>query len=298
MISSGLKGLDSLLGGGYCVGRLCVFIEDGMTNMHERVLANFASGCLHYSYALALALPTVPAGDFLRDELPNPSAAGRPMRYNEQDEGGDLTIAWRYRKKSSELQAISPIQRRLLTDEPARVSELGYPELKVDTLVTNVEMHCERASKEGVLACVCIGSLGKLWADGYDLEESLRSLRRIARESKCVIVATVGSSTLLESVTLNADTVIKMNAYDDSWQAKSRHRRTLGMAVMEKAPHIVPGTWLGRRGDVYTYRPSRKGIAFEAATIEPEMDGDTDAAAAVGCGSGRGGGDSVGGVDF
>ncbi len=303
VVSSGVKGFDAFLGGGLALGRLAVLIEDGVTNLHAHVLSSLAATARSHSHALAVALPTAPAQEFIASLDKVSWSPGIPEQTNANPQ---LSIAWRYAPVKSTLptasyKSASASAANAASRVPQRVSALGFPNVSLTSFLNAVSAHCERASKENVVSVVVVGSLGPLWNfDGEysDLHSVLLALRALARRIRnTVILLTLPSSAVGADVALSVDTVVQLNALPPE---ERKSRAPDGAAVLEKAPHVAPGVWLGKRGEVYTYRASRRGIAFEPATLEPEED-DGAAATQTGCGSstgGGGGGDTVGGIDF
>lgn len=302
VVSSGVKGLDALLGGGLALGRLTVIIEDGVTKLHAHVLSSVASTARSHSHALAVALPTSPAKQFIASLDKASPNLGLPEQMNANPQ---LSIAWRYAPVKSTLPTASYKSAPVSGSTSAhltRVSTLGFPDVSISSLLSAVTAHCERAKTDNVISVVVVASVGMLWNDNgklIDFHSVLLKLRELARRIRTsAILLTLPSSTLAADAALSADTVIQLNALPPE---ERKSRAPDGVAVLEKAPHIAPGVWLGKRGEVYTYRASRRGIVLEPATVEPEEE-DGEAAAETGCGSstggGGGGGDTVGGIDF
>lgn len=301
VVSSGVKGLDELLGGGIGLGRLTIIIEDGVTKLHAHVLSSVASTACSNSHALAVALPTAPADQFIASldkTSPNPGVP-EPVNVNPK-----LSIAWRYAPVKNTLPTASYKSPTCLSTTesptPHRISALGFPNVSTTALVNAITAHCERANKENVVSVVVVASLGLLWnfEDEYrDMHSLLLALRALVRRIRTTaIILTLPSSTLAADAALSADTVVQLNALPPE---ERKTRAPDGVAVLEKAPHITPGVWLGKRGEVYTYRATRRGIAFERASVDPEEEDGT--AAETGCGSSTSGSvrdDKVGGIDF
>lgn len=276
VVSTGIRGFDALLGGGVALGRVVAIIEDGVSALHAHVLAAFAGNALQLGHALAVALPSAPAEELIAsiEAQRQPPALAHSQGREVRAAAPQLSIAWRYAPRPSTTPtAINTTQQQLNAQQyehgTRRVSALGFPNLNVRDLIDNLRAHCKRAAKDGVPARGVIASLGAIWEwDDLDLHFALTELRIMAKENNAPLIVTLPKSTQVAHAALGADAVVRMTPLPPGGG-----RSPAGVALLEKAPHITPGVWLGCRGDAYHYRATRRGVAFELATIEPE-DGD------------------------
>lgn len=297
VVSSGIRGLNDQLGGGIPQGALTILIEDGATALHAHILAAFAADARAHAHPLAIALPTLPAADFL-SALQQPAPV--PHTTERTDDAPQLTIAWRYARDAPQRHVDRATPATPRKDAP--VSALGFPELGVAALIEGVRAHCARASRERAVARVVVGSLGALWC--WDdikggMHAVLAALRKAAVDARAALVVTVPAGTSPVDVAMTADTVLVMRELPKSTAPRS----PIGIAVLFKSMHCTPGRWLGVRGDAYTYRIARRGPVFERASLEPVDEKDDggrpgsmtaaengNARMAAACSSGRGNG--------
>lgn len=262
VVSSGIRGLDELLGGGVALGTLTVIVEDGISALHAQILASFARDAQVHAHPLAIALPTATANDFI--SVIDSTTTTTISSIVPTDQAPKLNIAWRYAQNSStprSSSSSSSIQSQARTDTP--ITRLGFPDVRIDTLLSGIREHCKRPGVKRVI----IGTLGSLWHWNTIVIHQLLAALRI---SDTAVLITVPCNTNISDLSLTADAVLVMSALPSS----STPKAPSGVAVLHKAPHIAPGRWLGVRGSTYVYRATRRGIAFDRAAIEPQHDDD------------------------
>jgi len=128
-ISSGIRDLDRILGGGYPLGSLVMVMEDPEAPHHMDLLRTYMSQGLVNNQPLLYASPSKDPKGFL-GTLPHPASSkeDKPTA-PDPDQGESLRIAWQYRKYlenqknaiddySNDFDMRKPLERQFLSGRP------------------------------------------------------------------------------------------------------------------------------------------------------------------------------------
>lgn len=236
-ISTGIRDLDRILGGGYPLGSLVMVMEDPEAPHHMDLLRTFMSQGLVNNHPLLYASPSKDPRGFL-GTLPNPGSSkeDKPTA-PDLDQGESLRIAWQYRKYmenqkssiddySNDFDMRKPLERQFLAGRPIDcVSLLDSSDLSVaqDHCATFLSKFPRNSSNIASIGRIAIQSFCSPLCEYSDKESDMLSFIRLLKSmlmvSNAVAIVTFPPSMLSPSSSTRlqhmADTLLSIKAIPD-----------------------------------------------------------------------------------
>ncbi|KAL1222133.1 Elongator complex protein 4 [Cardamine amara subsp. amara] len=236
-ISTGIRDLDKILGGGYPLGSLVMVMEDPEAPHHMDLLRTFMSQGLVNNQPLLYASPSKDPRGFL-GTLPHPGSSKEDKSTAaDPDQGESLRIAWQYRKYlenqknsiddySNDFDMRKPLERQFLTGRPIDcVSLLDSSDLSV------AQDHCATFLSKFPRSSSNIASIGRIAIQSFcsplceysekesDMLSFIRLLKSMLMVSNAVAIVTFPPSLLSPSSSKRlqhmADTLLSIKAIPD-----------------------------------------------------------------------------------
>ncbi|XP_010487235.1 PREDICTED: elongator complex protein 4-like [Camelina sativa] len=237
-ISTGIRDLDRILGGGYPLGSLVMVMEDPEAPHHMDLLRTFMSQGLVNNQPLLYASPSKDPRGFL-GTLPHPASSKEDNKPTvpEPDHGESLRIAWQYRKYlenqkssiddySNDFDMRKPLERQYLSGRPIDcVSLLDSADLSV------AQDHCATFLSKFPRNSSNIASIGRIAIQSFcsplceyseketDMLSFIRLLKSMLMVSNAVAIVTFPPSLLSPSSSKRlqhmADTLLSIKAIPD-----------------------------------------------------------------------------------
>lgn len=243
-ISSGIRDLDKILGGGFPLGSLVMVMEDPEAPHHMLLLRNFMSQGLIHNQPLLYASPSKDPRAFL-GTLPSPVSSRDDKSRNvdaEQEKG--LRIAWQYKKyfgdhqpnldgqRDGKLEFCNdfnlrkPLEKHLLTGKHVDCISLQDCSSLITFRDRCSTFLAQLPRYDGNITCagrIAIQSFCAPQCEYFDMEwdmlSSIRSLKSMVRSSNAVAFITFPASLVSPSFSKRwqhlADTLLSVKAIPD-----------------------------------------------------------------------------------